>query len=92
MTAKSLGGSRSRGFTISDLRDSPRRQRRILLAKLLVDSRGVFVGSPRSVFSTGPWVLPEDEPWQNAQDVWNELPNSKVASAYIQAYRIAGNV
>jgi hypothetical protein len=34
-------------------------------------------------------VLPEDEIWQNAEDVWKELPNSKVASAYVQAYRIA---
>jgi hypothetical protein len=37
-------------------------------------------------------VLPEDEIWQNAQDVWKELPNSKVASAYVQAYRIADKV
>jgi ABC-type branched-subunit amino acid transport system substrate-binding protein len=37
-------------------------------------------------------VLPEDEIWQNARDVWKELPNSKVASAYVQAYRIADKV
>jgi hypothetical protein len=37
-------------------------------------------------------MLPEDEIWQNAQDVWKELPNSKVASACAQAYRIAGKV
>jgi hypothetical protein len=37
-------------------------------------------------------VLPEDEIWQNAKDVWNELPNSKVASAYDQAYRIADKI
>jgi hypothetical protein len=37
-------------------------------------------------------VLPEDEIWQNAQDVWNKLPNSNVASAYVQAYRIADKV
>jgi hypothetical protein len=37
-------------------------------------------------------VLPEDEIWQNAQDVWTELPNSKLASAYVQAYRIADKV
>jgi hypothetical protein len=37
-------------------------------------------------------MLPEDEIWQNAQDVWKELPNSKVASAYVQAYRIADKV
>jgi hypothetical protein len=43
--------------------------------------------------SPGTLVLPEDEIWQNAQDVWNELPNSKVASAYyVQAYRIADKV
>jgi hypothetical protein len=38
------------------------------------------------------WVLPEDEIWQNAQDVWKELPNSKVASAYVQGYRIVDKV
>jgi hypothetical protein len=37
-------------------------------------------------------VLPEDEIWQNAKDVWDELPNAKVASAYVQAYMIAENV
>jgi ABC-type branched-subunit amino acid transport system substrate-binding protein len=37
-------------------------------------------------------VLPEDEIWQNAQDVWKELPNWKVASAYVQADRIADKV
>jgi hypothetical protein len=29
---------------------------------------------------------------ENAEDVWKELPNSKVASAYVQAYRIADKV
>jgi hypothetical protein len=33
-----------------------------------------------------------NEIWQNAEDVWKELPNSKVASAYAQAYRIADKV
>jgi hypothetical protein len=37
-------------------------------------------------------VLPQDEIWQNAQNVWNELPNSKVASAYLHAYWIAEKV
>jgi hypothetical protein len=37
-------------------------------------------------------VLPTDEIWQNAQDVWKELPNCNVASAYVQAYRIADKV
>jgi hypothetical protein len=37
-------------------------------------------------------VLLEDKIWQNAEDVWKELPNSKVASAYVQAYRIADKV
>jgi hypothetical protein len=37
-------------------------------------------------------VLPQDEIWQNAQNVWNELPNSKVASAYFHAYRIVDKV
>jgi hypothetical protein len=42
----------------------------------------------------GPWqrlYLPT-EIRQNAEDVWKELPNSKAASAYVQAYRIASNV
>jgi hypothetical protein len=33
-------------------------------------------------------VLPEDEIWQNAKDVWNQLPNSKVASAHI--FKVTG--
>jgi hypothetical protein len=37
-------------------------------------------------------VLPTDEIWQNAQDVWKELPNAKVASGYVHAYRIAAKV
>ena len=37
-------------------------------------------------------VLPENEIWDNAEAVWNELPNCKIASAYIQAYRIAEKV
>jgi hypothetical protein len=56
-----------------------------------------FVGLPVHVetsYSKGSGVrrspvLPEDEIWQNAQDVRKELPNSKVASSCIQAYRIA---
>jgi hypothetical protein len=40
----------------------------------------------------GSRVLPVDEIWENAEDVWKELPNSKVASAYVQAYRIADKV
>jgi hypothetical protein len=36
--------------------------------------------------------LPEDEIWQNAEDVWKELQNSKVASACVQVYRIADKV
>ena len=42
--------------------------------------------------SQGSKVLQEDEIWENAVNVWNELPNWKIASAYIQAYRIAGKV
>jgi hypothetical protein len=37
-------------------------------------------------------VLPEDDIWENAELVWNQLPNSKIASGYIQAYRIAEKV
>ena len=37
-------------------------------------------------------VLSEDEIWDNANKVWNELPNYKIESAYIHAYRIANKV
>ena len=37
-------------------------------------------------------VLSENDIWSCAQDVWNELPNSKIASGFVQAYRIAGEV
>ena len=37
-------------------------------------------------------VLKEDDIWFAANEVWNELPSAKVASAYIQAYRIAQKV
>ncbi len=37
-------------------------------------------------------VLSQEEIWSNAQQVWTSLANSKVASAYIQAHRIAGKV
>ena len=40
----------------------------------------------------GSKVLSPDEIWENAMQVWKKLPNSKIASAYIQAYRIAGKV
>jgi hypothetical protein len=37
-------------------------------------------------------VLPEDEIWQNAPDAWNEVPISKMASPYVQAYWIADKI
>jgi hypothetical protein len=37
-------------------------------------------------------VLPEVEIWKNAESVWNKLPSCKVASGYIQAYRIEEKV
>jgi hypothetical protein len=37
-------------------------------------------------------VLTEDEIWKNAETVWNELPSSKIASAFIQASRIAKEI
>jgi len=36
--------------------------------------------------------LKEDEIWQAVEQVWKELPNSKIASGYIQAYQIAQKV
>ena len=33
-----------------------------------------------------------DQIWEMANDVWNEIPNSKIASAFIQYYRIMGQV
>ena len=40
----------------------------------------------------GPQVLQNDKIWENAQNVWATLPNQKIASGYIHAYRIAAKV
>ena len=37
-------------------------------------------------------VLSEDQIWTAAEEVWMELPDCKIASGYIQAYRIAAKV
>ena len=37
-------------------------------------------------------VLDEDQIWETANHVWNNLENDKISSAYIQAYRIADKV
>jgi hypothetical protein len=37
-------------------------------------------------------VLSEDDIWETALGVWTELPNSKIASGFIQAHRIAAQV
>ena len=37
-------------------------------------------------------VLTEDEIWKVANEVWKALPNSKIASGYVQAHRIAAEV
>jgi hypothetical protein len=37
-------------------------------------------------------VLKEGEIWDAAEMVWRDLPTSKIASAYIQANRIAGAI
>jgi hypothetical protein len=37
-------------------------------------------------------VLKEDDIWAAAEQVWRELPSSKIASGYIQSYRIAKKV
>ncbi len=37
-------------------------------------------------------ALTENEKWETAQEVWKKLPNSKIASGYIQAHRIAAQV
>ena len=37
-------------------------------------------------------VLKEDEIWAAAEQVWHDLPSSKIASGYIQAFRIAKKV
>ena len=37
-------------------------------------------------------VLTEDQTWDAAEEVWMVLENWKIASAYIQAYRIAKKV
>ena len=40
----------------------------------------------------GKHVLTEDEIWETAWEVWEGLQSAKIASAYVQAYRIAGRV
>jgi len=42
--------------------------------------------------SGGLHVLKEDQIWEAAEQVWQTLPNSKIASAYAHAYCIAGEV
>ena len=37
-------------------------------------------------------VLSEDEIWEAAEKVWRSLPECKIASGYVQAYRIAAKV
>ena len=37
-------------------------------------------------------VLREEDIWEVAMEVWKELTSAKVASGYIQAYRIAADV
>ena len=37
-------------------------------------------------------VLKEDEIWEGTQQVWRDLPNSKIASGCVQAHRIAKRV
>lgn len=37
-------------------------------------------------------VLSEDNIWDCAKQVWDELPNSKIASGFVQAHRIAAEV
>lgn len=38
-------------------------------------------------------VLPQNDIWNNARELWNkELPNCKIASGYIRAYRVADKV
>ena len=42
--------------------------------------------------SGGLHVLKEDQIWETAEEVWATLLNSKIASAYVHAYRIAEEV
>ena len=37
-------------------------------------------------------VLPNDQIWSNAETVWANLPNEKIASGYVHAYRVAEKV
>ena len=40
----------------------------------------------------GSQVLQNDAIWENAQSTWATLPNEKIASGYIHAYRMAAKV
>lgn len=37
-------------------------------------------------------MIEYDEKWEAAEQVWRELPSSKIASGYIQSHRIAKKV
>ena len=37
-------------------------------------------------------MLKEDEIWENAKSVWDDLPSCNIASGFVQAYRIAKKV
>jgi hypothetical protein len=37
-------------------------------------------------------VLKEDEIWSSAEEVWANLPSSKIASGFIQCHQIASKV
>ena len=42
--------------------------------------------------SRGLCILKEDEIWEVAEQVWKDLPNSKIASTYYHAYHIGKEV
>ena len=37
-------------------------------------------------------MLKDDDIWNTAEEVWRSLPSSKIASAYIQTFRISQKV
>ena len=41
---------------------------------------------------SGKHILSENEIWEIALEVWEKLKSSKIASAYVQAYRISGKL
>ena len=51
-----------------------------------------FTAGKRRTTTAGKHVLSENDIWEIVLEVWEKLQSSEIASAYVQAYRIAGKL